>query len=227
MNTRDALAIGSKSKPPVLYCGEYPQWRDRFMMFIEGMELHAEIKQSIEEGPQPIPMMIVPKQEHGTPTRTIPKTYALMTDEEKKRHDGDRAAKMYLLYNLPNDFYTSIDSKKSSAKGMWDQIEELMMGSRIRKQLRVTNCIKRYEGFKAKKGEKITETYERFYFLLTDLSKNNNRKSNTENNIKFLSNLQLEWRRFTSHISYSQDLETLPLHEVFEMLLQDEEECLS
>ncbi|KAI3729545.1 hypothetical protein L6452_18206 [Arctium lappa] len=100
----------------------------------------------------------------------------------------------------------------------------MMMGSHINNQLKVTNYITRYDGFKARKGETLTETYERFNMLLNNLQINKITKTNTENNIKFMNNLQPEWKSFVSHIRHTQTLEKLLLHELYEMLLQDEEE---
>ncbi|KAI3673711.1 hypothetical protein L6452_39839 [Arctium lappa] len=160
MNSRDALAIGSDQKPPVLFRGEYPQWHDRFMNFIEAKSNYEDIYKCLTEGPQDWPMKVVPgNPAEGRPERQIRK---------------------------------SVDSFKESSKKMWDQIEKMMMGSHINNQIKVTNCITRYDGFKARKGETLTETYERFNMLLNDLQKNKITKTNTENNIKFMNNLQPE-----------------------------------
>ncbi|KAI3665285.1 hypothetical protein L6452_43909 [Arctium lappa] len=141
-------------------------------------------------------------------------------------YEAEKLAKSYLLQSLANDIYACIDSFKDSSKKMWDQIEKMMMGSHINNQLKVTNCITRYDGFKARKGETLTETYERFNMLLNDLQKNKITKTNTKNNIKFMNNLQPEWKPFVSHIRHTQTLEKLYLHELYEMLLQDEEEVM-
>ncbi|KAI3719001.1 hypothetical protein L6452_19887 [Arctium lappa] len=62
--------------------------------------------------------------------------------------------------------------------------------------------------------------------LLNDLQKNKITKTNTENNINFMNNLQPEWKPFVSHIRHTQTLEKLYLHELYEMLLQNEEEVM-
>ncbi|KAI3758691.1 hypothetical protein L6452_06262 [Arctium lappa] len=73
---------------------------------------------------------------------------------------------------------------------MWDQLEKMMMGSKIGNQMKVANCINNYEEFKAKEGESLEATYDRFVSLLNDLSKNKVKKQQMENNVKFLSILQ-------------------------------------
>ncbi|KAI3672551.1 hypothetical protein L6452_38641 [Arctium lappa] len=69
-----------------------------------------------------------------------------------------------------------------------------------------------------------TATYDRFVTLLNELSKNKISKSHVELNVKFLSNLQPEWKRFTRQMRKLKDLHDIPLHEVYEILRQNEEE---
>ena len=45
------MAIGSDTKPQVLFTGDYPQWKDRFLDFIDRQDLCDEIRKSIEDGP--------------------------------------------------------------------------------------------------------------------------------------------------------------------------------
>ena len=49
--SREALAIGSETKPPVLFRGDYAQWIDRFLDFIESKDNGDLILQSYIEGP--------------------------------------------------------------------------------------------------------------------------------------------------------------------------------
>ncbi|KAI3772607.1 hypothetical protein L6452_03797 [Arctium lappa] len=227
MNSREALAIGSDQKPPVLFRGEYPQWHERFMNFIEAKTNYEAIYKCLTEGPPDWPMKVVPgNPAEERPERQIRKSIGDFTKDEKDTYDAEKLAKSYLLQSLPNDIYACIDNFKESSKKIWDQIEKMIMGSHINSQLKVTNCITRYDGFKARKGETLTETYERFNMLLNDLQKNKITKTNTENNINFMNNLQPEWKPFVSHIRHTQTLEKLYLHELYEMLLQDEEEVM-
>ncbi|KAI3684157.1 hypothetical protein L6452_33376 [Arctium lappa] len=195
MNSRDALAIGSDKKPPVFYRGEYPQWHDRFMNFIEAKPDDEEILKCLKEGPQPWPVKVLPEnQDEGRPDRRVRKTLGEFTPPEKSMYDAEKHARSYILQSLPKDIYGCIDSYKDTTK--------------------------------ARKGETLTETYERFNLLLNDLHKNQITKTNTENNIKFMNNLQPEWKTFVSHIRHTQALEKIALPELYEMLLQDEEEVL-
>ena len=62
MNTSqriDALVIGSDNKPPVLFKYEYELWVNRFKLFIMWKENGHLIWKSIEEGPTPIPTVMI------------------------------------------------------------------------------------------------------------------------------------------------------------------------
>lgn len=228
MTSRDALSMGTDTKPPVLFRGEYPQWRDRFLDFIERNDHYEFIRLSLDNGPA-VFWQDTPAMPNADPpvlaSRKIKEKDKYSVDD-KARAKGDQLAKSYLLQSLPNDIYTSIDSYKETAKGMWDQVEKMMMGTKVGNQLKVTNCINHYEDFKAKDGESLEETYDRFCLLLNDLSKNMINKTLIENNVKFLNNLLPEWKRFASHIRKNKQLDEIALHEVFEMLKQDKDEVL-
>ncbi|KAI3747006.1 hypothetical protein L6452_09448 [Arctium lappa] len=81
---------------------------------------------------------------------------------------------------------------------MWDQLEKMMLGSKIGNQLKISNCLHSFEEFKGRTGETLEGTYDRFVTLLNELSKNKMRQ------IK--------------------DLNEIPLHEVYETLRQNEDE---
>ena len=49
--SREALAIGLDTKSPILFRGDYSQWKDRFLDFIERQELGDEMLDSIMNGP--------------------------------------------------------------------------------------------------------------------------------------------------------------------------------
>ncbi|KAI3770987.1 hypothetical protein L6452_02136 [Arctium lappa] len=65
---------------------------------------------------------------------------------------------------------------------MWDQLERMMMGSKVGNQLKGSICLNNYEEFKAKENESLEATYDRFITLLNELSKNRVNKSQIELN---------------------------------------------
>ncbi|KAI3681354.1 hypothetical protein L6452_36146 [Arctium lappa] len=221
MTSREALAIGTDTKPPVLFRGEYEQWKDRFLNFIERQDLGNYIRKSLEEG------LIAPvwrEPPEGTNEQIIELKYEELDGDNQKRAKGDRLAKSYILQGIPNEIYVKIDNNKASGKQMWDQLEKMMLGSKVGNQLKISNCLNNYEEFKGRVGESLEGTYDRFVNLLNELSKNKVNKSQIELNVKFLSILQPEWKRFFRQMKQIKDLNEIPLHEVYETLKQNEEE---
>ena len=99
MNTsqgRDALVVGSDNKPPVLFKDEYELWVTRFKLFIMRNENGHLIWKSIEEGPTPIPTVVV----NG---RTGLKSITGFSDDEKRQYFADMEAKHSLVQSLTND----------------------------------------------------------------------------------------------------------------------------
>ncbi|KAI3770581.1 hypothetical protein L6452_01719 [Arctium lappa] len=123
MTSREALAIGTDVKPPVLFKGEYEQWKDIFMDFIERHELGGLIKKSFEEGIMPIPMKTHTVGDEEREYQLPPEEF---TEEQTKRAKTDRLAKSFILQGIPNEIYVKIDSYKATGKEMWDQLEKML-----------------------------------------------------------------------------------------------------
>ncbi|KAI3707459.1 hypothetical protein L6452_25998 [Arctium lappa] len=193
--SREALAIGTDVKPPVLFKGEYEQWKDKFLDFIDRHDLGDEIKKSLKEGIMTPPTKVLTVAgENGQEEETEYKLpIGEYSEDQLKRHKGDKLAKSFILQGIPNEIYVKIDSYNATE-------------------------------FKAKAGESLEASYDRFVTLLNELSKNKISKSHVELNVKFLSNLQPEWKRFTRQMRQSKDLHDIPLHEVYEILRQNKEE---
>ncbi|KAJ9545673.1 hypothetical protein OSB04_025380 [Centaurea solstitialis] len=226
MTTREALAIGSDTKPPVLFRGDYNMWRDRFLDFIDRRDLGEYIRLSLKEGPK-VFTEEKPAQPDSDPpvaAHTVIKKFEEMTVEEKNRHKADKLAKSFMLLGLPNDIYFTIDSHNSTGKEMWDQIEKQMLGTSVGTQTKVTNIIKRYEQFKARDDEKLDDTYERFCNLLNELRKNGITKTKIENNVKFLTNLQPVWKLYSNSVFQNKSLADIDIHVVYEILKQSQDD---
>ncbi|KAI3678005.1 hypothetical protein L6452_37283 [Arctium lappa] len=234
MTSRDAFSIGTDVKPVVLFKGEYEQWKDRFLDFVDRYPNGENLLLSIKEGPMELPTVEIPDNdssdsEDGDEDReqkmkTVPKDFAQYSEEQKNRFNADKKARSLLLQSNPNDIYIKIDSYKANAKKMWDQLQKMMMGSKVGNQMKVANCKNSYEEFKAKEDESLEDSYERFVLLLNELSNNKVKKKQIENNVKFLSILQPEWKKHTRRMKQMKDLSDIPLHEVYETLRQNEEE---
>nr|GEV55798.1 hypothetical protein [Tanacetum cinerariifolium] len=55
--SRDIIMVGSTMRIPLLYRGEYSQWRERFMNYLEEQTDGEAMINSIQNGDQPLPVI--------------------------------------------------------------------------------------------------------------------------------------------------------------------------
>nr|GEY29741.1 hypothetical protein [Tanacetum cinerariifolium] len=155
--SRDVITVGSTMRIPLLYRGEYSQWRERFINYLEEQTDGEAMINSVQNGDQPLPVIaqvsLDGTAQNAPPTLKDPKFW---TDEEKKTRKIDRLARSLLIQRLPNDIYSLIDSNKT-AKDLWDALERQMRGSVYGDQDRKAAILYEYENFKANEGERQTK----------------------------------------------------------------------
>nr|GEZ02297.1 hypothetical protein [Tanacetum cinerariifolium] len=122
--SRDVLTVGSTMRIPLLYRGEYSQWVEGFMNYLEEQTDGEAMINSIKNGDQPLPLSIA-----GTSSTEQPplKDKSMWSDQEKRIQKIERLARSLLIQGLPNDIYSLIDSNKT-AKGLWDALARHMLG---------------------------------------------------------------------------------------------------
>ncbi|KAI3770714.1 hypothetical protein L6452_01855 [Arctium lappa] len=127
MSSREALAIGTDAKPPAFFKGEYEQWKDRFLDFINRNDLGDYIRKSIKEGimTPPTKVLTVAGENGEEKEREYPLPLGEYSDEHKRRHKGDKLARSFILQGIPNEIYVKIDSYNATGKQMWDQLEKI------------------------------------------------------------------------------------------------------
>nr|GFC52269.1 hypothetical protein [Tanacetum cinerariifolium] len=127
--SRDVLNVGSTMRIPLLYRGEYSQWVERFMNYIEEQMDGEVMINSIKNGNQPLPRITQVSIAGTTSTERPPlKDKSMWSDQEKRVQKIDRLARSLLIQGLPNDIYSLIDSNKT-AKDLWDALARHMLGS--------------------------------------------------------------------------------------------------
>nr|GEV88444.1 retrovirus-related Pol polyprotein from transposon TNT 1-94 [Tanacetum cinerariifolium] len=152
--SRDVITVGSTMRIPLLYRGEYSQWRERFMNYLEEQRMNAST------------------------TLKDPKFWIA---KEKKTRKIDRLARSLLIQGLPNDIYSLIDSNET-AKDLWDALERQMRGSEHGKQDRKAVILYEYKTFKAIEGEQLLDTYLRYLQVINDMKKCGYKKDNCDVN---------------------------------------------
>ncbi|GKD19617.1 hypothetical protein Tco_1208775, partial [Tanacetum coccineum] len=165
--SRDVITVGSTMRIPLLYRGEYSQWRERFMNYLEEQTDGEAMINSIQNGDHPLPVVaqvsLAGTAPNAPPTLKDPKFW---TAEEKKTQKIDRLARSLLIQGLPNDIYSLIDSN-NTAKDLWDALERQMRGSEYGEQDRKAAILYEYETFKATEGEQLLDF---FYTYLRDVN---------------------------------------------------------
>ncbi|KAJ9561586.1 hypothetical protein OSB04_006746 [Centaurea solstitialis] len=197
INKREDLAMGSDSKAPVLFKDEYELWVARFRLFVKRKDKGNLILKSIDYGAKPLPTHVV----NGI--RVV-----------KEVEEMDEAEKTQYL----------IDLEAQNSKSIWDQLEKIMLGSKVGNQLRITTLMDKYENFKMKDGESLEDAYDRFVILMNDMKKNRIPRSEMDFSVKFINNLSLEWKPFTRFVKQHKALNELKVYEVYENLKLFEEE---
>ncbi|KAJ9542838.1 LOW QUALITY PROTEIN: hypothetical protein OSB04_029344 [Centaurea solstitialis] len=220
--SRDLLSMGSKSKPPVLQIGEYPQWRVRMIQFLNNIDKTLMV--SIQEGPIK-PFIDIP----GTPeTATTPaieprrvfKLFRHFNEVEKIRAELDEKAITLLTMAIPNYLFNRVDKILRKSCGMsW---KKQFQGTERSIQAKLNQAIGAYEGFKALEGETLADSYSRFNIILNDLRRNGMQKSTSEINFKFLKNLNPEWDHYSVNLQMNKNLAEEDLHDLYSILSQHE-----
>ncbi|KAJ9551848.1 hypothetical protein OSB04_015893 [Centaurea solstitialis] len=216
-NRRDDMSMGSETKAPVLFKDEYELWVSRFKLYIRRKKDGDKILHSILHGPHPIPVTTLDG-------RQVPKDFSEMDVAERERFMIDVEAQNCLIQAIPNEIFRKLDSYDESAKSIWDQLQKIMMGSKVGNQMRVTNLMDRYENFRMKEDETLEETYDRFVELMNDMKKNNIIRSEMDYIVKFINNLSSDWKQFSRFVKQHKVLNELKVYEVYENLLLFEEE---
>nr|GEY49320.1 hypothetical protein [Tanacetum cinerariifolium] len=127
--SRDVLTVGSTMRIPLLYRGEYSQWSERFMNYLEEQTDREAMINSIKNGDQSLLHVTQVSIAISSSTEQPPlKDKSMWSDQEKKIQKIDRLARFLLIQGLPNDIYSLIDSNKTT-KYLWDALARHMLGS--------------------------------------------------------------------------------------------------
>nr|GEV09180.1 putative reverse transcriptase domain-containing protein [Tanacetum cinerariifolium] len=89
--SRDVLTVGSTMRIPLLYQGEYSQWSENFMNYLEEQTNGEAMINSIKNSDQPLPR-VTQVSLIGTSSTVQPplKNKSMWSDQEKKIHKIDR-----------------------------------------------------------------------------------------------------------------------------------------
>nr|GEV00455.1 retrovirus-related Pol polyprotein from transposon TNT 1-94 [Tanacetum cinerariifolium] len=220
--SRDVITVGSTMRILLLYRGEYSQWRERFMNYLEEQTDGEAMINSIQNVDHPLPVVaqvsLARTAHNAPPTLKDPNFW---TAEEKKTRKINRLARSFLIQGLPNDIYSLIDSNETS-KELWDALERQMRGSEYGEQDRKATILYEYETFKATEEEQLLDTYLRYLQVINDLKKCGYKRDNCELNYKFLKNLQPEWKQYGTLMRQTKNLMDINIDALYNILKQNQ-----
>ncbi|GJR16793.1 retrovirus-related pol polyprotein from transposon TNT 1-94 [Tanacetum coccineum] len=223
---QDIYAAGSENRPPMLNKDNYVPWSSRIIRYARSRPNGKMIVDSIENGPY-VRRMIATPGEPDLPV-PVPETFHEQTDEELtendiKRMDADDQAIQTILLGLPEDVYAAVDSCET-AKEIWERVRQMMKGSDIGEQEKKAKLFNEWEKFTSTDGESIESYYHRFMQLMNDLKRNKHFPENIAANLKFLNNLQPEWKRHVTIVRQTKNLHEADFTQIYDFLKMNQDE---
>nr|GEY13302.1 hypothetical protein [Tanacetum cinerariifolium] len=223
---QDIYAAGSKNRPPMLNKDNYVPWPSRIIRYARSRPNDKMIVDSIENGPY-VRRMIATPGEPDLPV-PVPESFHEQTDEELtetdiKRIDADDQAIQTILLGHPEDVYVAVDSCET-AKEILKRVRQMMKGSYIGEQEKKAKLFNEWEKFTSTDEESIESYYHRFMQLMNDLKRNKHFPKNIASNLKFLNNLQPEWKRHVTIVRQTKNLHETDFTQIYDFLKMNQEE---
>nr|GEW90856.1 uncharacterized mitochondrial protein AtMg00810-like [Tanacetum cinerariifolium] len=158
----------------------------------------------------------------------VPESLYEQTDEELtetdiKRIDADDQAIQTILLGLSEDVYAAVDSCET-AKEIWERVRQMMKGSDIGEQEKKAKLFNKWEKFTSTDGESIESYYHWFMQLINDLKRNKHFPENIASNLKFLNNLQPEWKRYVTIVRQTKNLHEADFTQIYYFLKMNQKE---
>ena len=147
------------------------------------------------------------------------------TTEDKRKIGLDVRARAAISYALPYSIFSLVQNC-TTAKEMMDTLSTSFEGTEETKAAQVNDLNRRYEHFFAKKGETLTQTFNRFNTLVNDLRRLAVLKHRTVLVQKFLDSLGPHWDTHVDVLKNSEKIETMDLASLYGNLRYYEESKL-
>nr|GEW48976.1 hypothetical protein [Tanacetum cinerariifolium] len=194
--SRDVLTIGSTMRIPLLYRGEYSQWSEMFINYLEEQTDRETMINSIKNGDQPLPHFTQVSLAGASSTEQPHlKEKSMWLDQEKKIHKIDH---------------------------LWDALARNMLGFEYGEKDRKAVVFYEYETFKVTEGELLLDTYIRYLQVINDLKKCGYSKDKCKLNLKFLNNLQPEWKQYATMMRQNKNLLDVNIDALYNILKQNQ-----
>ncbi|GKE83182.1 hypothetical protein Tco_1553182 [Tanacetum coccineum] len=217
---QDIYDVGSENRPPMLNKDNYVPWSSRLLRYAKSKPNRKLIYNSIMHGLYVRRM--IPKP--GDPDRDVlvaetfhEQTDDELTNKEVKQMEADGQAIQTILMGLPEDIYAAVDSCETAQK-IWLHVQQIMKGSDIGVQEKKAKLFNEWERFTSTDGESIESYYHRFPKLMNDFKRNKHFLEKIDSDLKFLKNLQPEWRRHVTIVHLIKDLHEADYTQLYDFL---------
>ncbi|GKA75731.1 retrovirus-related pol polyprotein from transposon TNT 1-94 [Tanacetum coccineum] len=197
---QDIYAAGFENRPPMLNKENYVPWSSRLLRYAKSKPNGKLIYNSIMNGPYVRRMIPEP----GDPDRKVPvaETFHEQTDDELT------------------------DKEVKQMEEIWLRVQQMMKGSDIGIQDKKAKLFNEWERFTSTDGESIESYYHRFSKLMSDFKRNKHFREKIASNLKFLNNLQPEWRQHVTTVHQTKDLHEVDYTQLYDFLKYNQAEMV-
>nr|GEZ18241.1 hypothetical protein [Tanacetum cinerariifolium] len=171
------MAAGSRDCPSMLATGRYPQWRSRFLRYIDTRLNGDALRKCILSGPyKPTTVLVqavaATDDSSAIPEHTTVETPMNMSPENKAHFQAEKEAINLILTGIGDEIYSTVDACQTAQK-IWEAIERLQQGESLNIQDVKTNLFWEFSKFTSHDGETMKSYYTRFYKLMNEMIRNN------------------------------------------------------
>nr|KAJ0208804.1 hypothetical protein LSAT_V11C400202500 [Lactuca sativa] len=199
----------------------FAMWKIKALYALESVD--EDMLDIVEKGPY-VPMYQPLK--NNVPDDAMKKTpRENWTADDKRKNGLDVHARAAISYALPYNIFGLVQNC-ISAKEMMDTLTVSFEGTEEVKATQINDLNKRYEHFFAKKGETLTQTFNRFNTLVNDLRRLDQLKHRTVLVQKFLDSLGAGWENHVDVLKNSEKINTMDLQSLYGNLRYYEESKL-
>nr|GEX84206.1 integrase, catalytic region, zinc finger, CCHC-type, peptidase aspartic, catalytic [Tanacetum cinerariifolium] len=133
------MAAGSRDRPPMLATRRYPQWRSRFLRYIDTRPNGKALRKCILSGPDKPTIVLVQAVDAvddslAIPEHTTVETPMNMSLENKAYFESEKEAIHLTLTGIGDEIYSTVDACQT-AQETWEAIERLQQGNEIAKPI--------------------------------------------------------------------------------------------
>nr|GEX69596.1 hypothetical protein [Tanacetum cinerariifolium] len=193
------MAAGSKDRLPMLAPGRYPQWRSRFLRYVDTRPNGKALRKCILNIPYKPKIVLVQAVEATDDSPVVPEhttfeTPTNMSPENKAHFLAEKEAIHLILTGIGDDIYSTVDACQTTQE-MWEAIERLQQGESLNIQDVKINLFWEFGKFTSHDGESMESYHMRFYKLMNEMIRNKLIVTTMQVNVQFFQQLQSECSR--------------------------------